>query len=259
MFKRFIGQKVLLLNRHIFVIIGGLMAVTLIFWAVYSPAIVGAAATTRQLPIYCVKRDNKMVSLTFDAAWGNEDTPLLIEILGRYNVKATFFVVGGWVDKYPESVKQLHDAGHEVMNHSNDHAHFSKLSAASIVNNINACSDKIEAVTGVRPKLFRCPFGEYDDHVISAINGMGIKTIQWDVDSLDWKDLSADEIYKRVTSKVSPGSIVLFHNAALHTPEALPSIIEYLLQEGYTIAPVSELLLSGEYIIDHTGRMLPKN
>jgi polysaccharide deacetylase family sporulation protein PdaB len=257
--KSVLMKKALALDRHVLGIIGGLLAVSLIFWAMYSPAIVGAAATVRLLPIYCVKRDDKMVSLTFDAAWGNEDTALLTEILGRYKVRATFFVVGAWVDKYPESVKSLHDAGHEVMNHSNNHAHFSRLNAAAIIADINACNDKIEAVTGVRPTLFRCPYGEYDDHVISTISGMGIKAIQWDVDSLDWKELSADEIYRRVTSRVSPGSIVLFHNAALHTPEALPAIIEHLLREGYEIAPVSELLLTGDYTIDHTGRQMPKN
>jgi len=77
-------------------------------------------------------------------------------------------------------------------------------------------------------------------------------------DSLDWKDLSAADITKRVTGKVQPGSIVLFHNAAKHTPEALPSIIEYLLQEGYTFVPISEIILKGEYTIDHTGRQCPK-
>ena len=223
-----------------------------------NPAIVGASATTRELPIYCVARDNKCVSLTFDAAWGNEDTEQLIEILGSYGVKATFFVVGEWVDKYPESVKALHDAGHEVMSHSDDHAHFSRLSESQIVENLNACNDKIEAVTGVRPTLFRCPYGEYDDHVIKTVNSIGMKAIQWDVDSLDWKDLSAGEIAKRVNGNVRPGSIVLFHNAAKHTPEALPQIIEYLLSEGYEIIPVSDILLQGEYEIDHTGRQFPK-
>lgn len=77
-------------------------------------------------------------------------------------------------------------------------------------------------------------------------------------DSLDWKDLSAADITKRVTSKVQPGSIVLFHNAAKHTPEALPGIIEHLLQEGYTFVPISEIILKGEYTIDHTGRQCPK-
>ena len=82
----------------------------------------------------------------------------------------------------------------------------------------------------------------------------------WDSDSLDWKDLSAQEITKRVTSKVQAGSIVLFHNAALHTPEALPTILETLLQEGYTFVPISQLILPGtyntDYTIDHTGRQM---
>ena len=185
----------------------------------------------------------------------------ILDIMDRYQVKATFFVVGEWVDKYPESVKALHDAGHEIMSHSDDHAHFNSLSTEEIAQNLNACNDKIEAVTGVRPTLFRCPYGEYDDHVINAVRAMGMEPIQWDVDSLDWKDLSAEEITKRVTSKVQPGSIVLFHNAALHTPEALPSIIETLLQDGYTFVPISELIVDGaygeDYTIDHTGRQCP--
>ena len=160
------------------------LVICLMFYAVNARQIVGVAATERVLPIYCGERDNKAVSLTFDAAWGNEDTQMLIDILGQYNVKATFFLVGDWVDRYPESVKALHDAGMEVMNHSNDHAHFSKLSAQEIRDNVNACCDKIETITGQRPTLFRCPYGEYDDHVVSTINEMGIQVIQWDVDPL---------------------------------------------------------------------------
>lgn len=170
-------------------------------------------------------------------------------------------MVGDWVEKYPESVKALSDAGHEVMSHSNHHDHFNTLSAQEIIDDLNACNDKIEAVTGVRPTLFRPPYGEYDDHVISTVRGMGIQPIQWDVDSLDWKDYDAATITQRVTEKVGPGSIVLFHNAALHTPEALPGILEYLLGQGYSIVPVSQLVLSGEegtdYTIDHTGRQCP--
>lgn len=221
--------------------------------ALKGPEFTGAA-NTRQLPIYSVERDQKMVSLSFDAAWGNEDTQQLIDILAKYNVKVTFFVVGEWVDKYPESVKALFDAGHEVMNHSDDHAHFNSLSSDEIARNIGACNDKIEAVTGVRPTLFRPPYGEYDDHVVTAVRALGMEPIQWDVDSLDWKDLSAGEITNRVTSKVKPGSIVLFHNAALHTPEALDGIIKFLITEGYAIVPISELVLKGNYTIDHTGR-----
>ena len=243
-------------RRHM-ALIALLLAAAAMFYIVNSPAVVGAAAVTRQLPIYCVQRDNKAVSLSFDAAWGNEDTQQLIDILGKYNVKATFFVVGDWVEKYPESVKALADAGHEIMNHSDDHAHFNQLSHEEIVANITACNEKIAEITGVTPTLFRPPYGEYDDHVITSVRSMGMEPIQWDVDSLDWKEIPANEIYDRVTSKVQPGSIVLFHNAAIHTPEALGSIIEYLIQNGYSIVPISELILPGDYTIDHTGRQCP--
>ena len=254
-------MKFLILRRRTLTVLACALAAAAMFALVNAPAVAEASASSRQLPIYCVQRDQKMLSISFDAAWGNEDTQQLIDILGRYDVKATFFVVGEWVDKYPESVKALADAGHEVMNHSNTHAHFSQLSTDEIIADVTACNDKIEAVTGVRPTLIRPPYGEYDDHVITAIRSMGMEPIQWDVDSLDWKELSAAEITERVTTKVQPGSIVLFHNAALHTPEALPGILEALLQEGYTFVPISELILPGaynaDYTIDHTGRQCP--
>ena len=171
--------------------------------------------------------------------WGNEDTQQLIDILEKYNVKVTFFVVGDWVDKYPESVKALHDAGHEVMTHSAHHNHFNALSAEQIAADLQLSCDKIEAVTGVRPTLFRPPYGEYDNHVITTTRASGLEPIQWDVDSLDWKDLSAADITKRVTSKVQPG------------------ILGNLIGQGYTLVPISELILPGNYTIDHTGRQCP--
>ena len=144
-----------------------------------------------------------------------------------------------------------------LMNHSDHHDHYPQLSGQQVVNDLNACNDKIEAVTGVRPTLVRLPYGDYDDNSINAVRSVGMEPVQWDVDSLDWKDLSADEITQRVTSKVQPGSIVLFHNAAKHTPEALPAILEKLLQDGYTFLPISKILLEGAYTIDHTGRQCP--
>lgn len=164
------------------------LAIALIFWAVNSPALVGAAAATRELPIYNVQRDNKAVSLTFDAAWGNEDTEELINILNSYGVKATFFLVGDWVEKYPESVKQLYDAGMEIGNHSNTHPHMSKLSDKEIMNEVSICNEKIEAITGEAATLFRCPYGEYDDNVISTINNMGIHSIQWNVEQCETEE-----------------------------------------------------------------------
>ena len=249
-------QSKKILRRHGAVLQALMMlaAVIVIFWAVNTPAVVGVSASKRELPVYCVQKDEKIVALSFDAAWGNEDTQTLIDILDEYGVNTTFFVVGDWVDKYPESVQALAEAGNEVMNHSSSHAHFSALSSKEITADISACNDKIEAVTGVRPTLFRCPYGEYDDHVIKAVNSLGMTAVQWDVDSLDWKGIEAGQITRRVLDRVQPGSIVLFHNAAEHTPEALPAILDALLNEGYRVVPISQLLLEGDCFIDSTGR-----
>ena len=237
---------------------GMLILVCLIFWAVNSPALVGASAAQRELPVYSVQRSDKVVAISFDAAWGNEDTQTLIDILEQFGVKTTFFVVGDWVDKYPESVKALADAGHEVMSHSSHHDHFSQLSTEQITADLKNCNEKIDNITGATPTLFRCPYGEYDDHVITAVRALGMEPIQWSVDSLDWKGLSAQEISERVLRQVKPGSIVLFHNAAEHTPEALPGILDSLQKDGYTIVPISQILLSGETFIDNTGMQCPK-
>lgn len=169
-------------NRRFLSGLGMILAILLIFWTVTNPAVVGVSASQRSLPVYSVEREDKVVALSFDAAWGNEDTQTLIDILNRYGVHATFFVVGDWVDKYPESVKALSDAGNEVMNHSSNHAHFSSLSSEQIAADITACNEKIAAVTGVTPTLFRCPYGEYDDHVIQGVEALGMTAIQWDVE-----------------------------------------------------------------------------
>lgn len=234
-----------------------LIALSLIY--IGKSDVLPVSGTKRDLPIYCVQKPEteKIVALSFDAAWGNEDTGQLIEIMNKYNVKTTFFVVGGWVDKFPESVKQLSDAGHEIMNHSDTHPHMTQISVEKMKEEVENCDKKIEKITGVKPTLFRAPYGDYNNAVVGAMRDTGHFTIQWDVDSLDWKDLSASEIKDRVLKKVKPGSIVLFHNAAKHTPEALPGIIEALQKDGYKIVPVSQLILKENFTIDNSGMQIP--
>ncbi len=141
------------------------------------------AKMNRDLPIYCVDTgEEKLVSISFDAAWGNEDSQQLIDILEKYKVKATFFVVGDWVDKFPESVKALSDAGHEVMNHSNTHPHMTQISKEKMKDEIEQCNNKIEKITGKRPNLFRAPYGDYNNDVVQAVRECGCYTIQWDVE-----------------------------------------------------------------------------
>lgn len=253
-------MRIFVFRKKVWSAAGCLVLAACMIWAVSFPAAVGAAATTRQLPIYSVQpaEGEKKLSISFDAAWGADDTDTLIEILGKYNVKATFFVVGQWVDNYPEEVKKLHDAGHEVMNHSNTHPYFTQCSTDAIIQEIQTCNDKIEAVTGVRPTLIRFPYGDYDDNAVRTVRSLGMEPIQWSVDSLDWKDSStADSILERVTTQAHPGAIILCHNDAEYTPDALEGILKTLLDEGYTFVPISQLILTGEYTIDHTGMQCP--
>lgn len=217
-----------------------------------------AAAQKRELPIYCVKTEEKKVAISFDAAWGNEETQTLIDILNEYGVKTTFFVVGAWVDKYPDSVRALTAAGHEVCNHSDTHPHMPKLSEAEMLKQIQSCNEKIAAITGKTPALFRPPYGDYNDAVIRTVNSLGMYPIQWSVDSLDWKDPTPQQISERVLSQVKPGSIVLFHNGAKNTPAALPTVLKTLQSEGYEIVPVSELICKNSYSIDSAGMQIPK-
>ncbi len=213
------------------------------------------AGGERKIPIYCVETEEKRIAVSFDAAWGNDDTQTLIDILAEYDAPATFFVVGSWVDKYPESVKALSDAGHQVQNHSNTHPHMPQLSKMQMADELEACNRKIEAITGVRPSLLRPPYGDYDNALIEVVDSLDMKAIQWSVDSLDWKEnATADSIYKRVTSKVTNGSIVLFHNDAEHTPEALPNILKTLKDEGYEFVFIDDLIMKENYTIDHTGK-----
>ena len=226
----------------------------LVVTAVVIGSVSARANTDRKLPIYCVETEKKQIAISFDAAWGNDDTQTLIDILKEYNVPATFFVVGSWVDKYPESVKALADAGHQIQNHSNTHPHMPQLSKNQMCDELKSCNDKIEKITGVCPTLHRPPYGDYDNALIESVESLNMHTIQWSVDSLDWKDTAtAESICKRVTSKVKNGSIVLFHNDADHTPAALPNILKCLKDEGYEFVFISDLILKDNYEIKHDG------
>ena len=212
-------------------------------------------AQERKIPIYCVDQDKKLVSISFDAAWGNEQTDTLLQILDKYNVKTTFFLVGMWVDKYPESVKKISDAGHDIGNHSNKHDHMSQMSIAKIEEDTKANNEKIKAITGKDVTLYRPPYGDYNNAVVEAVNNCNMYCVQWDVDSLDWKDPTPQQMVDRIKSNIGSGSIILMHNGAKNTPEALPMIIEAIRAEGYEIVPISKLLLKGDYATDHEGRM----
>ena len=212
------------------------------------------ATGSKKLPVYSVDRGKeKKIAISFDAAWGADKTRKIVEVLNEHNVKATFFLVGFWVDAYKEEVAFLADNGMEIGNHSKNHLHMSGLNEEKLREEIEYVNTAVENLTGVTPKVFRAPFGEYNDRVLTAVENAGMIPIQWDVDSLDWKGISESEIISRITKKAKEGSIILCHNNSDHILEALPSVLEELIAEGYQFVTIGELIYHDNYRIDTQG------
>ena len=207
----------------------------------------------RQVPIYSVDTSEKKVALTFDAAWGSDKTSKIINALSAENVKGTFFLVGFWIEQNEDKVKEIDAAGFDIGTHSNTHPKMSTLSVEQMTEELTTSMDMLTKITGKPVKYFRAPYGDYNDAVINTATSLGLQTIQWDVDSLDWKGLSAEEILSRIKASVKNGSIILCHNNSDHILEALPLIISYLKSEGYQIVKISDLVYSKDYVVDNNG------
>lgn len=213
----------------------------------------------RELPIYCVEKETPQIALSFDAAWGNEDTQTILDILEKHDVKVTFFMTGGWVENYPDDVKAIYKAGHDLGNHSENHKNMSQLGDSEIKSELMSVHEKVKELTGYDMFLFRPPYGDYDNEVIKDAKACGYYTIQWDVDSLDWKDYGVDSIIKTVTEHkaLGNGSIILCHNGAKYTAQALDSLITTLKDKGYSFVTLSELIYKDNYHLNHEGRQIP--
>lgn len=212
----------------------------------------------KELPIYCVETSEPKIALTFDAAWGNEDTQKILEILKKHDVHVTFFMTGGWVENYPDDVRAILAAGHDLGNHSENHKNMSQLSDEEKKEELMKVHTKVQELTGYEMFLFRPPYGDYDNAVVKMAKDCGYYSIQWDVDSLDWKDYGVDSIIKTVTrhKHLGNGSIILCHNGAKYTAQALDALITNLKKQGYTFVPLSELIYRDKYHLNHEGRQI---
>lgn len=237
-----------------------LLAVSFLVYPESTETLSSALLQKKELPIYCVEQEKPMISISFDAAWGNDDTAKLLETLKKHDVKATFFMTGGWIEKYPDDVKAIAEAGHDLGNHSENHKQMSQLSAEGCKEEIMKPHEKVKALTGKDMILFRPPFGDYNDTLIQVCRENNYYPIQWDVDSLDWKDYDAATIIRRVTEhkNLGNGSIILCHNGGKHTAEALDEMLTTLKQKGYQLVPISELIIKEDYEIDTNGRQHAK-
>lgn len=233
---------------------------SVLYWKDVGEKLVTASSSvdSRELPIYCVQTDKPVISISFDAAWGNEDTQKILEILEKHQVKSTFFMTGGWVEKYPEDVKKILEAGHDLGNHSENHKQMSEISGEECRKEIMTTHEKVKKLTGYKMELFRPPYGDYNNTVIQTVYACGYYPVQWNVDSLDWKNYGTEDIIQRVSEStdLGNGSIILCHNGGKYTAQALDGLISRLKEKGYELVPISQLIYKEHYHMDGSGRQI---
>ena len=209
------------------------------------------------MPIYSVNREEKVLAITFDINWAENDYIYsILDILDKYNVKATFFIMGGWVNYSEDNVsklKAISERGHEIGNHSYIHPMFTKVGEDRIKEELKKTDEIIEKYTGIKPKLFRFPSGDYNNQSLNTVLEQGYRAIQWNADSVDWKEEGEEIEYNRLKKKIEPGSIILFHNNAKYTPANLEKLIKEYTNNGYYFTTVSELIYNENDYIDKNG------
>lgn len=218
-----------------------------------SGEIIETMSQAKKLPVYCVETAEPKIAFSMNCAWNDSDIDSILQTLSKHNVKITFFMVGDWVDKYPEAVKKISDAGHEIANHSDGHKHVNNLNLEENENEIKLCSEKIEKITGNKTTLYRGPYGEYNNTVIQAAENQQHITIQWSLDTLDYKGLTGDEMWARLNEKLKNGDIILSHNGTEHTADSLDKLLTNIKEKGFQVVTVSELIYEENYVIDSNG------
>lgn len=191
--------------------------------------------------IYRSAEDGKGVSLMFNVYWGTEEVYGILEILEKYNAKATFFIGGCWADDNVECLKDIHNQGHEIGNHGYFHKDHSRLDIVNNQREISQCNRFIELAIGEKPRLFAPPSGAYGDAMLTACNALGMRTILWSKDTIDWRDKDAKLIYKRAIQDVQCGDFILMHPMK-ETVAALEDILRYYSERSLEMVTVSENL-----------------
>ena len=215
-----------------------------------------ASVNNKLLPIYNVQTDTNKVALTMNCAWNADDIDQILKVLKQNNVKITFFLVGDWIDKFPEAEKKIYEDGHEIASHSNTHPHVNNLTYEENIEEIEKSNEKIEKITGQRTQIYRAPYGEYNNTVIQAAQDKGYYTIQWSLDTLDYTGLTGDEMWNRIQDKIKAGDIILTHNGTKHTADSLDMLIKNIKQKGFEIVTVSNLIYTENYTINNNGTQI---
>ena len=215
-----------------------------------------SAKVQKLLPIYNVQTEEKKVAFTMNCAWNADDIDSILKTLDDNNTKITFFMVGDWIEKFPEAAQKIYESGHEIASHSDTHPHVNNLSYEKNIEEIEKSNDKIEKITGKRTKIYRAPYGEYNDTVIKAATDKGYYAIQWNLDILDYNGLTGDEMWSRIEDKLNSGDIILSHNGTKNTANSLDMLIKNIKQKGFEVVTISDLIYKDNYYINSNGTQI---
>ena len=215
-----------------------------------------SATSKKRLPIYNVETTENKVALTMNCAWNADDIDSILKTLESNNTKITFFMVGDWIEKFPEAVKKISEAGHEIASHSDTHPHVNNLSYEENIEEIEKSNEKIEKITGNRTNIYRPPYGEYNDTVIKAAEDKGYYCIQWNLDTLDYTGLTGNEMWNRLKDKIKAGDIILTHNGTEHTADSLDQLIKNIKTKGLDVVKISDLIYKEGYTINSNGTQI---
>lgn len=233
---------------------------SVMYWKDVGEKLITASTSVegREVPICSAEKEEPEISLTFDVTGSGESVRKILDILEKQQVKATFFVTGEWVQKFPEDTKRILTAGHDLGNNSENHRQMGELSVEECRKEIMQLHDRIKELTGREMNLFRPPYGEYNNTVIRTAYTCGYYPICWNIDSQDWKDYGADDILKQVTENenLGNGAIIFCHTESKHIADALEKIVGELKGKGYTLVPVSELIYREHYHMEMAGKQI---
>lgn len=208
------------------------------------------ALLNRLTPIYEVARPDMKLSLTVNAAAGTRSLGQILAVLGQQGVRATFFLTGAWMEEHPTLVREIHQAGHEIGNHTFAHPHLGVLGDADLFYEIATTDAIIKELTGERSRVFRPPFGEYDARLMRSAYQLGYHVVMWSTNTYDWRDPETTFIVRRIEEGARPGAIVLLNANGKNTADALAAAIPSLKRRGFEFVPVGELVYYEDFIVE---------
>ncbi|CFX68051.1 Polysaccharide deacetylase [Syntrophomonas zehnderi OL-4] len=242
----FFSRKTLLTAAAVTLLAAGFLTFALIY---YNHTGIASNAIDFKKPIFQGNSGEKAVALTVNVDWGEEFIPAMLKSFAATDARVTFFVTGKWAEKNPETLKQMHKAGHSIQNHGYKHCHFNNLTAEAGSGEIKKAEAIIKEITGQKSRFFASPYGEYSPNVVKAASDINYRLIMWSVDTIDWQRPDPQTIVNRVMKKIHNDAIILMHPTE-PTVKALPDLLKQIKEENYKMVTIDKIIIEKEKNLD---------